>query len=81
MFWPCPPLSCRFDDSPKSNLVETSLHIRPRIEDFVDSWQRKIVLWIRFVDVGEVDAHSVFSVFLLHNDDIGEASRSFGTQM
>jgi hypothetical protein len=43
-----------------------------RIDNFVDSWQRKIVLWTGFVEVGEVNAHSLFLIYLLHHDDIGE---------
>jgi hypothetical protein len=36
----------------------------------VDSWQREIVLWTGFVEIGEVDAHLPFSIFLLHHDNI-----------
>ena len=43
-----------------------------RNNNFVDSWQRKIVLWTSFVEVGEIDTHSSFPILLLHHDDIGE---------
>jgi hypothetical protein len=40
------------------------------INDFVDSWQREIVLWTDFIEIGEVYAHSPFSIFILYHHNI-----------
>jgi hypothetical protein len=42
------------------------------INNFVDSWQREIVLGTSLVEVCEVDAHAPFATLLLHHDHVGE---------
>jgi hypothetical protein len=45
------------------------------IDNFVDPWQREIVLGTGLIEAGEVDAHAPLAAFLLYHDHIGEPCR------
>jgi hypothetical protein len=45
------------------------------IDNFVDPWQREVVLGAGLVEAGEVDAHAPLAAFLLYHDYVGEPRR------
>jgi hypothetical protein len=42
------------------------------VDNFVNSWQREIVLGAGLIEVCEVDAHTPFAALFLHHDHVGE---------
>jgi hypothetical protein len=42
------------------------------VDNFVDSWQGKIVLGTSLIEACEVDAHALLATLLLHHDHVGE---------